>query len=152
VGTLSKGLDSPTIRILVWILGFMSFGYATGEFEVHSLFCLSSQQVTEDRLGVYRPEEHIDNPKGYADNIDARQYDRRLRGPVDPMELQVDIRTGMKNYIANDNGTWMTSTRYIRDSLLKAIQLGRGAATDPERYEALRLLGQVQELEYSRIS
>jgi hypothetical protein len=26
----------------------MSFGYATGEFE-----------VTEDRLGVYRPEEHI---------------------------------------------------------------------------------------------
>jgi hypothetical protein len=37
VGTLSKGLDSPTIRILVWILGFMSFGYATGEFEVFSL-------------------------------------------------------------------------------------------------------------------
>jgi hypothetical protein len=26
----------------------MSFGYATGEFE-----------VTADRLGVYRPEEHI---------------------------------------------------------------------------------------------
>jgi Heterokaryon incompatibility protein Het-C len=37
VGTFSKGLDSPTIRILVWILGFMSFGYATGEFEVYSL-------------------------------------------------------------------------------------------------------------------
>lgn len=37
VGTLSKGLDSPTIRILVWILGFMSFGYATGEFEVFNL-------------------------------------------------------------------------------------------------------------------
>ena len=36
VGTLSKGLDSPTIRILVWILGFMSFGYATGEFEVQT--------------------------------------------------------------------------------------------------------------------
>ena len=36
VGTLSKGLDSPTIRILVWVLGFMSFGYATGEFEVFS--------------------------------------------------------------------------------------------------------------------
>jgi len=37
-----------TIRILVWVLSFMSFGYATGEFE-----------VTADRLGVYRPEEHI---------------------------------------------------------------------------------------------
>jgi len=34
VGTLSKGLDSPTIRILVWVLGFLSFGYATAEFEV----------------------------------------------------------------------------------------------------------------------
>jgi hypothetical protein len=37
-----------TIRILVWVLSFMSFGYATGEFE-----------VTSDRLGCYRPEEHI---------------------------------------------------------------------------------------------
>ena len=34
VGTLSKGLDVGTIRILIWILGFMSFGYATDEFEV----------------------------------------------------------------------------------------------------------------------
>jgi hypothetical protein len=37
-----------TIRVLVWILSFMSFGYATREFE-----------VTTERLGVYRPEEHI---------------------------------------------------------------------------------------------
>src|SRR5579859_1671775 len=34
VGTLAKGLDVGTIRILIWILGFMSFGYATAEFEV----------------------------------------------------------------------------------------------------------------------
>lgn len=34
-------------------MSFMAFGYATEEFE-----------VTEARLGVYRPEEHIDNPKG----------------------------------------------------------------------------------------
>lgn len=56
VGTL-KGVPASTIRILVWVLAFMSFGYATGEFE-----------VTDERLGVYRPEEHIDNPKDYADN------------------------------------------------------------------------------------
>jgi hypothetical protein len=37
-----------TIRVLVWILAFMSFGYATGEFE-----------VTAERLGTYRPEEHV---------------------------------------------------------------------------------------------
>lgn len=51
VGSL-KGVNGPTIRILVWVLSFLSFGYATEEFE-----------VTEERLGVYRPEEHIDNPK-----------------------------------------------------------------------------------------
>jgi hypothetical protein len=47
VGTL-KSVPKDTIRVLVWVLSFLSFGYATGEFE-----------VTEERLGVYRPEEHI---------------------------------------------------------------------------------------------
>jgi len=74
--------------------------------------------------------------------MDARAFDPRLRGPVDPRELQVDLRTGMKNYIANEEGGWVTSTQYIRDSLVKAIHLGRYGATDPERCEALRLLGQ----------
>lgn len=32
----------------VWVLSFMSFGFATREFE-----------VTADRLGTYRPEEHM---------------------------------------------------------------------------------------------
>lgn len=32
VGTL-KGVQAGTIRILVWVLAFMSFGYATAEFE-----------------------------------------------------------------------------------------------------------------------
>jgi len=100
-------------------------------------------KVTAEKLGVYRPEEHIDNPKDYADNVDARQFDQRLRGPVDPREIQVDPRTGMKNYIANEQGGWATSAKYIRDSLLKAIDLGRRATVDAERYEALRLLGQV---------
>lgn len=48
VGTV-KNIQAETIRVLVWVLSFMSFGYATGEFE-----------VTAERLGVYRPEEHIE--------------------------------------------------------------------------------------------
>ena len=43
--------QGETIRVLVWVLSFMSFGYATGEFE-----------VTAERLGCYRPEEHIGKP------------------------------------------------------------------------------------------
>ncbi|KAI9727427.1 MAG: hypothetical protein M1835_003733, partial [Candelina submexicana] len=79
VGTVSH-VSAEAIRILLWVLGFLSFGFGTKEFE-----------VTTERLGCYRPEEHIDNPKDYADNVDARQYDRRLRGPVDERrELSID--------------------------------------------------------------
>ncbi|KAI9613573.1 hypothetical protein H4Q26_010180 [Puccinia striiformis f. sp. tritici PST-130] len=53
VAGLSK-LARQTIINLVMALGFLAHGYATDEFE-----------VTEDRLGVYLPVEHIDNPKGY---------------------------------------------------------------------------------------
>ncbi|KAK3117600.1 hypothetical protein LTR53_000926 [Teratosphaeriaceae sp. CCFEE 6253] len=136
VGTL-KGVQADTIRVLVWVLAFMSFGYATAEFE-----------VTAERLGVYRPEEHIDNPKDYADNVDARQYDQRLRGPVMPIELAVDPNTGMKNYIANEGGGWATSLGYIKYSFARSIHFGRmythGAQSGRQEdlCEALRCLGQ----------
>jgi len=138
VGSL-KGVSAPTIRILVWVLSFLSFGYATEEFE-----------VTEERLGVYRPEEHIDNPKDYADNKDAREYDQRLRGPVQPMELEIDPSTGMKNYIANESGGWATSSGYVRFSLQRSIHFGRlytngsgnSKGKEADLCEALRCLGQ----------
>ena len=118
----------------------MSFGYATAEFE-----------VTEERLGVYRPEEHIDNPLGYADGIDARNLEPRLRGPVDPVETQIDPRTGMKNYIANEQGHWATSAGYLRYSFGRSIHYGRqylhgshggGKGKEEDLCEALRCLGQ----------
>jgi hypothetical protein len=77
VAGLSK-LARQTIINLVMALGFLAHGYATDEFE-----------VTEDRLGVYLPVEHIDNPKGYNDGKDARTVHPGLRGPIDPQELQV---------------------------------------------------------------
>ncbi|EME78961.1 uncharacterized protein MYCFIDRAFT_144918 [Pseudocercospora fijiensis CIRAD86] len=136
VGTL-KGVPADTIRVLVWILAFMSFGYATEEFE-----------VTSERLGVYRPEEHIDNPKDYADNQDARQFDARLRGPVSPVELQIDPHTGMKNYIANENLGIATSLGYVKWSFARSIHFGRlychgsQKGRDEDLCEALRCLGQ----------
>lgn len=136
VGTLTK-VQGGYIRILVWILGFMTFGYATAEFE-----------VTEARLGCYRPEEHIDNPKDYADNEDARKYDKRLRGPVRQEELEIDPKTGMKNYIANESGDWATSSGYVKFSFARSIHFGRlytsGAnrGREEDLCEALRCLGQ----------
>ncbi|KAL4787884.1 heterokaryon incompatibility protein Het-C-domain-containing protein [Aspergillus varians] len=137
VGTL-KSLPADTIRILVWILSFITFGYATVEYE-----------VTADRLGVYRPEEHIDNPKDYADNEDARQFDDRLRGPIRTIELDIDPETGMKNYIANERGDWATSSAYIKYSLARSIHYGRlytngghRKGNEEDLCEALRCLGQ----------
>lgn len=137
VGTL-KSCNADTIRILVWVLSFMAFGYATEEFE-----------VTSERLGTYRPEEHIDNPLGYAEGTDARQFDSRLRGPVDPVEVEIDMRTGMKNYIANETGRWATSAGYLRFSFARSIHYGRlytsgshGKGKEEDLCEALRCLGQ----------
>ena len=63
-----------------------SGSYGTQEFE-----------VTTERLGCYQPTEHIDNPLGYGEGEDGRNYDRRLRGPVDEKrELSIDPRTGMQ--------------------------------------------------------
>ena len=39
IGTLSRGLDVPLLRVLVWVFGFMQFGYATDEFEVRFSHC-----------------------------------------------------------------------------------------------------------------
>ncbi|KAL2157823.1 hypothetical protein VTH06DRAFT_5092 [Thermothelomyces fergusii] len=138
VGSL-KGINAATIRIIVWVLSFMANGYATGEFE-----------VTEERLGVYRPEEHIDNPLGYADGKDARELDPRLRAPVDRRELEIDRRTGMKNYIANESGGWATSAGYLRWSFARSIHFGRlytsgangSSGKEADLCEALRCLGQ----------
>ncbi|KAI0158079.1 heterokaryon incompatibility protein Het-C-domain-containing protein [Xylariaceae sp. FL1272] len=135
-----KSVSAEAVRLLLCVLGFMTFGFGSGEFE-----------VTADRLGCYRPEDHIDNPKNYADNQDARQYDRRLRGPIDEeVELAVDESTGMKNYIANERDgssrrrPFMTSAQHVRNLFGKCIELGRSYQRNNRKadfYEALRLLG-----------
>ncbi|GJN89194.1 hypothetical protein Rhopal_002172-T1 [Rhodotorula paludigena] len=135
IAGLSK-LSKQTILNLIMALGFLAHGYATGEFE-----------VTEERLGVYLPTEHIDNPKGYASDQpggDARRVDPRLRPPVEDIEMEVDPRTGMKNYIANENGHWDTSSRLVRDLIIRCIDLGRRARNgggEEVTYEAYRVLG-----------
>ncbi|KAG6843354.1 hypothetical protein H0H87_005519 [Tephrocybe sp. NHM501043] len=126
-------------------------GYATHEFE-----------VTPERIGVYLPVrpptpkcylnseinpmqvEHIDNPKGYGEGEDPRKYHPALRPPVDPRELEIDPRTGMKNYIANEQGPWDTSKGLVRRLLERCIHLGRQHRSQGQKqdeYEAYRLLG-----------
>jgi len=110
--TCLENVPEPILRAIVSVMGFLEFGFATDEFE-----------VTRERLGCYTHVEHIDNPAGYTDN--AKKVDERLRGPVDPKELDFDSETGMKNYIANSGHGWATSADYIREQLSECIKLGR---------------------------
>ncbi|KAK2617050.1 hypothetical protein QQS21_000144 [Conoideocrella luteorostrata] len=133
VGTV-KSVSAEAIRLLLCVLGFLTFGYGSGEFE-----------VTAERLGCYRPEDHIDNPKNYANNEDARRYDNRLRGPIDEeTELSIDPESGMKNYIANDRAGIMTSSKHVRNLFSRCIELGRNYKNNDRKadlYESLRLMG-----------
>ncbi|KAK6496657.1 hypothetical protein TWF481_001647 [Arthrobotrys musiformis] len=129
-----KVVGPNVLRTLVALFAFMTFGYGTGEFE-----------VSDSRLSVYRPEEHLDNPKNYANNIDAKKYDSRLRGVVDEdLELFPDDRTGMKGYIANERLGVTTSAGYVRKALGRCIKLGRQHARKKnikDFDDALRHLG-----------
>ncbi|KDQ31260.1 hypothetical protein PLEOSDRAFT_1111739 [Pleurotus ostreatus PC15] len=132
IAGLSK-LTGETIVLIISVLGFMTFGFATEEF-----------QVTPERLGVYLPVEHIDNPKGYAEKEgDARQFHPKLRPPVEDRELEIDERTGMKKYMASDNEGFDTSTSFIRRTLKACIENGRraGGREGGDLWEAYRLLG-----------
>ncbi|KAE8133933.1 heterokaryon incompatibility protein Het-C-domain-containing protein [Aspergillus pseudotamarii] len=106
VGTL-KYVSAEAICILIWVLGFMSFGQAT-EFSHYS-------------------------------RQDARDYDHRLRGPVDEgCELSVDPMT------ATEDIGIATTTGLVWRVFRRSIQLGRQYArtrNDEDLHEAFRLLG-----------
>lgn len=138
-GSLSL-VPYPVLRALIAVFAFVQFGYATREFE-----------VTDERLGAYRPEEHVDNPRGYDAGIPAASSSSNraegnepqtgyrisdgLRGAVEPTELAIDGQTGMKNYIANSHEVGMinpTSRDYVEKQLIAAIACGR--QSDQEAY------------------
>ncbi|HEY8208473.1 MAG TPA: HET-C-related protein, partial [Myxococcaceae bacterium] len=88
--------------------------------------------VTTAKLGVYRPEEHIDNPEGIKD---GSKIDPLFHGPVLPPEIAVDPNTGLKAYIATRGGGFKTAADFVDSSL-------RSAKTAGITPEGRRLFGQ----------
>ena len=92
------------------------------------------QNLTPKILGVYRPEEHIDNPKGLSDSsfIDPDF----VREPTKE-QLGINSKTNMKNYIASPTSgqSFLTSLQYMNQEFTKAMSLGRND-------EGLRMFGQ----------
>jgi type VI secretion system secreted protein VgrG len=85
--------------------------------------------VTEERLGVYRAVEHIDNPTSGAPasipSIDPRTIDPDFEAPPTAAYVGIDPTTKMKRYIAN-------SKQYMMSEIRKAAELG--ATTDGFRH------------------
>jgi hypothetical protein len=81
-----KVVDQSILETTIKIFAFMDFGYGTRDFLVD----------TKD-IGCYRPDEHIDNPKGYS-GIEGHPC---LRGKVNSRELEIDPNSGAKNYITS---------------------------------------------------
>lgn len=56
-------------------------------------------------------------------------------------ELEIDPKTGMTNYIANESLSIATSSGYIRDQLRLAIKHGRDGSKEENKHVAMRHLG-----------
>ncbi|KAG6851362.1 hypothetical protein H0H93_005760 [Arthromyces matolae] len=127
-----------------WLRDYsQTFGFATEEFQV-----TADRTYRQSEVYVHLSEEvvrdiHTFN-RGYAAKEgDARQYHPKLRPPVHPQELEIDPRTGMKNYMATEGRGWDTSTAFIRRTFRACIEVGRHARGRPggDLWEAYRLLG-----------
>lgn len=146
-------LKSDILLSIVAVLSYLTFDPSGGK----------EYAITKDRLGVYLPVsrlfrlvepfsgshicaqvQHVDSPSGYAGGKDAREVDPRLRGPVIPEELDIDPKTGMKNYIANEGEAWDTTTKFIRRTIHASVERGREAyrtGDEEAKYDAYRILG-----------
>jgi len=98
------GLKRETLTEIVDLLARSSDGFGD-----HADFI-----VTPEKLGVYLPKEHIDNPDGYEE---ASQINPAFRGVVRASELDVDA-SGVKRFIEQ-------SRRYVADQLREARVFGR---------------------------
>jgi hypothetical protein len=77
--------------------------------------------VTPARLGVYKPSEHIDNPKNIKpEPADPKTIDKDFEPWVTPGSalLQIDPKTSMKRYI-------MRSRDFMSSELNTAISMGK---------------------------
>jgi hypothetical protein len=77
--------------------------------------------VTSERLGVYRPTEHIDNPTNNDPKAtDPRLVDADFEALPSKEYVAVDASTSMKRYIA-------ASSHYMQQELNKAVKAGANA-------------------------
>lgn len=101
--------------------------YARSKFEDRPEF-----RVTQDRLGVYKSEEHIDNPHGLVTSTLDPGFDQT---PT-PEQLDIDGGTQAANYITGQlTRPARSAIEYMTEELAEAVKAGPTA-------EGRRRLGQ----------
>lgn len=91
---------SNTASIKKWIIEKgESLGVTALEFSLeYYLFSKNFPKITSEMIGVYRPEEHIDNPMGACVvDLEKNEY---LYWPT-TVDTNINNHFGMKNYIRN---------------------------------------------------
>ncbi len=135
-------LSRESITKMVGILATQEFKKDDAEYALGFKELLWSDQG-QDILGVYRPEEHIDNPMpGSLDQSseweDNSLLDAAFAKPPSLKQLEVNPTTLLKNYIATDLGedqNFQPATAYMAKKLKAAMSAGH---TD----EGLRYFGE----------
>jgi type VI secretion system secreted protein VgrG len=118
---MTQYLSREALTKIVGVMAKKKFGHTKADRITYA--------VTEERLGVYRAVEHIDNPTSGAPagtkSVDPQTIDPDFEAPPTAAYVQVDPATKMKRYIAN-------SKRYMMEEIEKAAKLG--ANTDGYRH------------------
>jgi type VI secretion system secreted protein VgrG len=113
-----KILDRDALTELVDILAFVEFV----DEDIPSDLALF--KVTKERLGVYKPVEHIDNPTNNDPKAgDPRKVDTDFQAPASKTDLAVDPATSMKRYVG-----------YSRDYMTKELNAAVAAGATPAGY------------------
>jgi hypothetical protein len=110
--TIVDGISRSALTQIVDVLTEAKFGRSGDIY-----------RVTEERLGVYRPHEHIDNPLGTTAAVTASGVlrDPAFRPAYLCDEGDLDLTLGMKKYIRTA-GNWLNSFEYIKAELAAAAQ------------------------------
>ena len=115
IDKINNGFTHKTWLDLITILAINEFTYEPKKDKLKNDFKILKKDfeenfgiLTSDVLGIYRPEEHIDNPKGLNDESKLANFNKTkiekqtlYHGTI-PKSLEINENTMMKRYILED--------------------------------------------------
>lgn len=146
IDKINNGFTHKTWLELITILAINEFTYEPKKEKLKNDFKILKKDfeenfgvLTSDVLGIYRPEEHIDNPKGLNDESKLANFNKTntekqtlYHGTISK-SLEINKNTMMKRYILEDlyekenvkDNKRPSSFTYFREQMLLAKSSGK---------------------------